>query len=277
VEKQKVPIQRGTVQETLLITVNARAEESQRKNPIIFDEKSIELVKRIDYDFSIFQQDWKTKVSIVVRTRIIDDLVQKFITKYPQCIVLNLGCGLCTRFFRVDNSQVRWFDLDLPDVIAFKRSLISETDRYRFIARSVLDDAWVADLKQLSGISNFARLPVLIIAEGVLYYLDADANAHLFSILGRNFPDAECVVEIANSQMVATCYKYASLGSMGLKFSWGIDDNAALEALHPTIRVVGEHLMYNRFRWRWKQYMLLHYVPAWKKALRIVVLRFDKS
>ena len=42
----------------------------------------------------------------------------------PQAAVVHLGCGLDTRFERVDNGQVEWFDLDIPDVMALRESLI---------------------------------------------------------------------------------------------------------------------------------------------------------
>jgi O-methyltransferase involved in polyketide biosynthesis len=31
-------------------------------------------------------------------------------------VVLQLGCGLDTRFWRVDNDRVTWYDLDMPPV-----------------------------------------------------------------------------------------------------------------------------------------------------------------
>ncbi|MEG3847795.1 hypothetical protein QT971_12285 [Microcoleus sp. herbarium19] len=36
-------------------------------------------------------------------------------------IIVEIGCGLNTRFERVDNGQVRWFDLDMPDSIAVRK------------------------------------------------------------------------------------------------------------------------------------------------------------
>ena len=43
---------------------------------------------------------------------------------------------------------MRFYDLDLPDVIEIKRRFFEETDRYHFIPSSVLDYDWMAPLLQ---------------------------------------------------------------------------------------------------------------------------------
>src|SRR6185437_1910941 len=44
---------------------------------------------------------------------------------------------------RVDNGQVHWFDLDLPDTIELRRSFFADTGRRRMVAASVLDEDWL--------------------------------------------------------------------------------------------------------------------------------------
>jgi O-methyltransferase involved in polyketide biosynthesis len=46
-------------------------------------------------------------------------------------VAVHIGCGLDTRFDRVDNGQVVWYDLDLPLVIGLRRKLIPETSLRR--------------------------------------------------------------------------------------------------------------------------------------------------
>jgi len=55
------------VSETLLITLYCRYLETQRPDAIIKDEKAIELVEKIDYDFSKFH-DWTVQYGVAVRT-----------------------------------------------------------------------------------------------------------------------------------------------------------------------------------------------------------------
>lgn len=58
---------------------------------------------------------------VVDRTFIFDDMVSKFIDNNPGAKILNLGCGFCTRYFRIGvDRDVTWIDADLGDVIAIK-------------------------------------------------------------------------------------------------------------------------------------------------------------
>ena len=66
----------------------------------------------------------------------------------PDGVVVNIGCGLDSRFSRIDNGRVRFYDLDLPEVIEIKRRFFEENDWYHLIASSVLDYDWMAPLLQ---------------------------------------------------------------------------------------------------------------------------------
>ncbi len=85
----------------------------------------------------------------------------EFLKSSPDGVVVNIGCGLDSRFSRIDNGRVRFYDLDLPDVIGIKRRFFEETDRYHLIPSSVLDYDWIAPLLQACDV------PFLFVAEGV--------------------------------------------------------------------------------------------------------------
>ena len=277
-EKETVMIQRGTVQETLLIPLFARAEESLRiQNPILIDQKSMDVIRQINYDFTKISKDWITLISVIVRTRILDDLTREYIQNNPDALILNLGCGLCTRFFRMDNGRVNWIDLDMPDVITFKRKLIPESDRYHFIPKSLTDPSWVEDFKNFYHSPTLSNQKILIIAEGLLYYLESSLVQQIFDQIKASFPHAEMFIEVATKKMVADCYKYSALDQMGQKFVWGLDNIYELEKLNSNMKVKKQYLYYNRFRSRWKHYMLLHFVPSMRKSLTIVHLIPNKN
>lgn len=42
---------------------------------------------------------------VVARTVVLDELVSDFIRKNPDCTVVNIACGLDTRFYRMDNGK----------------------------------------------------------------------------------------------------------------------------------------------------------------------------
>ena len=124
------------------------------------------------------------------------DKTQRFLQQNPKGKVINIGAGLDTRFTRVDNGELKWFDLDMPEVIKLREKFFSESDRVKFISKSVLDSSWVDDI----GISP--EEPVLIIAEGILMYLKEEDVKRVFSILAGSFPGAEMYFDVVHTYFV---------------------------------------------------------------------------
>jgi len=155
------------VAETLLIILYLRAMESQRPDALIKDEKAVELVTHMSYDFDRIRQiplSEGNKVVAVLRDREIDRYARDFLSRHPEAVVVHIGCGLDSRFERVAecNSQVEWYDLDLPDVIELHRKFIGdERDRYHLLGCSVFDSAW------MDTVSAHRQRPFLFLAEGV--------------------------------------------------------------------------------------------------------------
>jgi O-methyltransferase involved in polyketide biosynthesis len=118
----KHQVRLGAVQETLFITLAVRAAETQRKHPVLRDPKAVELLQSIDYDAAKYGRGAGGFVT-VLRTAIIDFWVREFLAAHPAATVVELGTGLNARFERVDNGQVHWFDLDLPDTIELRFGL----------------------------------------------------------------------------------------------------------------------------------------------------------
>ncbi len=84
------------------------------QNGIIYDPKSTEIIDKIESnvpekgEVSIWSQK-----GVAVRTEILDELTNAFLQKHPDCIVVNLGCGLDTRYYRLNNNKVQWYDLGM--------------------------------------------------------------------------------------------------------------------------------------------------------------------
>ena len=104
----------GGVAETMLQTLYARAKESKKPNHKIYDAKAIEIVEQMDYDFSAADKDAVMSGGVVARTIVLDRMVKDYIAKHPETTVVNIACGMDTRFYRVDNGKVSWYNIDLP-------------------------------------------------------------------------------------------------------------------------------------------------------------------
>src|ERR1700687_2462082 len=172
--EDKHQVRLGSVQETLFIPLAARARETQRKHPVLRAPRAGEMVRAIDYDVAKSGQGAGGFIT-VLRTAIIDFWVRSFLAAHPAATVVELGTGLNTRFERVDNRQVQWFDLDLPETLEFRRSFFADAGRRRMIAASALDEDWLPAVARSRG-------PYFFVADGVLVYLPED---QVMAMLGR--------------------------------------------------------------------------------------------
>jgi O-methyltransferase involved in polyketide biosynthesis len=83
-EKVK-PSLNGTA-ETMLQSFYARAQYSKKKHHKIYDAKAVEIVERIDYDFTSAGKDTTMSGGVIARTIVLDELVNKFIAENPDCL-----------------------------------------------------------------------------------------------------------------------------------------------------------------------------------------------
>jgi len=137
-------------QETLLITLYAKA---QPGNPLFFDQTAQDILNRVDYGFARLHVPYKTVVLVCQRAKKLDTLTRDFLAEHPNAVVLQLGCGLDSRFWRVDDGRVNWYDLDMPPVIELRRQFFTESERYHLIATSVTN----MDKYGMDGYSHIRR------------------------------------------------------------------------------------------------------------------------
>jgi O-methyltransferase involved in polyketide biosynthesis len=212
-DKQR--IQLGTVQQTLLITLSARAHETGKRRPLLRDPKAVEMIEAIDFDTAKYGGDAGGPV-VVLRTAVLDTWVEAFVRDHPHGTVVELGCGLNTRFERVDNGTVHWIDVDLPDTIELRRTFFEDTDRRRMIAASVLDDDWRQAVADSPG-------PHFFVAEGVLVYLPENDVLDTLRDIAARFPGALVAFDSYSRRSMAQQHKMADRRKMDARWSWSTD------------------------------------------------------
>lgn len=167
------------IPETLLWNVYHRALAARGTHPLLRDPKAIELVERIDYPFSRFGGDptgqWHS-----LRVLRFDTEIRRFIADHPRAVVVALGEGLETQFWRVDNGQIRWLSVDLPEAVALRRQLLPDEPRLRTLACSATDPRWMDEVDPGQG--------VLVSAQGLLMYLQPGDVDRLVRLAARRFP-----------------------------------------------------------------------------------------
>lgn len=229
----KQQIQLGTVQETLLITLWARATEASQPDPILVDNKSVEIVSQIDYDFAKLVQAKSSQVGVCLRGQTLDTWVKEFLNTHPDGIVVEIGAGLNTRFERVDNGRVQWFDLDLPDSMALRRQFFVDTDRQHSIAASVLDDTWIETVRQAT-----MDKAIMFVAEGVLMYLNEVQVKQLFVTLLDRFPGCLFAFDSMAPLMVKNQKSHDAMKLFEARFDWSIQDIHDLSEWNPQYQVL---------------------------------------
>jgi O-methyltransferase involved in polyketide biosynthesis len=228
--KEKVNL--GPIQETLLITLWARAIEASKRDPIIKDAKSVEISTQIDYDFSKLKNAKRTQVGVCLRSIAFDRWVRDFLRQNPQGTFVEIGAGLNTRFERVDNGQLRWFDLDLSDAIAMRKQFFQETDRRKFIAASVLDPSWIDAVKAIG------NEPVMFAAEGVLIYLTEPQVKQVFAMLAEHFPGALLAFDSLSTYRVKHQNQHDAIKHFEARFQWGIEDVSNIQLWNPLYKIL---------------------------------------
>ncbi len=225
-----VPVDLGEVEETSLITVWARAEETRKPHALFRDLRAVRIVESLDYDFDRFRGAWATQVGTCVRARAVDDRVARFIAAHPGATVVELGPGLDGRFDRLDDGRVQWIEVDLPDAMRLRRRFFPGGDRCEQLVGDLLDPgriepSWLEAVRALAG-----EGPILFVAEGVFPYFDAAQIRTVLGHIAGAFPGAVVGFDVMSSFMIRYQSWHDSLRHVKAEFQWGTDDLRELEA-----------------------------------------------
>ncbi|MCD4733431.1 class I SAM-dependent methyltransferase [bacterium] len=259
------------VPETLLITVYFRAKESLHKNGILKDSFSEDWVSRIEYDFEKFDDDRLSQLGTIIRTEILDEIVLQFMEENPNGIIVNLGVGLGTRFLRLDNGSINWFELDMPESIELREQFVQPTERYRFISKSAFDHSWIDDVSETVRGDNGK---ILIITEGTLMYFEEAKVKALFGEIKAHFPSAEVVTDTIAKLAVNNAKRHKTVAKLDAEFKWGVNKVKELDAWNFDIEVIKEYYFMSRHPKRWGILGWFRFIPFLKRMARFIHFKF---
>ncbi|MGX1810761.1 class I SAM-dependent methyltransferase [Nocardia sp. NPDC055321] len=210
----------GAIQETLLIPLYGRAQDARRRPSVLNDRRAIELVEAIDYDFTGFRGP--SLSGSVLRASIFDEYVRGFLREHPEGTVVDLGCGLSTRFDRLDNGRLRWFDLDVEDTMALRRRFFQDGDRYTMIAGSLFDTDWFERVTERGG-------PLFLLSEAVLLYFPAERVHAVLRQLATRFPSTPLAFDTGGQLMMKSQDRNPVFQAVTARMQWVCDDPATLQ------------------------------------------------
>ena len=235
---ERIAVDLGNVQKTMLLPLWGRAVESKKDQPLLVDQTAVRIIDAVDYDFSPLTRNLSdlTQMAWIMRSVCIDETIKIFLQKHPDGTIVNIGCGLDTTFDRIDNGLVKWYDLDLPDVIELRRQFIQETERRKFIVASFLDESW------LNGIDG--RECVLFIAAGVFYYFEENEVKSFLIRLADRFPGCEIIFDASSPYGIKTANRLVIKRS-GLDeksfLTWGLKNAEVLTTWDKRFRILSTH------------------------------------
>jgi O-methyltransferase involved in polyketide biosynthesis len=234
----------NTVSETALITLKSRVQEAEKDEPVIRDEVAQECLTKIrpllpiETQNRVLNRNLPATLTghIALRARKYDAYTKAFLAENQAGLVVSLGSGFDTRYWRVSDKAWNYIEVDLPEVIAAKNKVLGDRLTYRTIGCSVEE------------VRSIQSENILFLAEGLLMYLPPAEVEGLFNKLAETFSKSEIVFEVVNKKYTTGLGKKSvearmkrNLGSeAGASYEFGVREASEVETYGPGIEVVEE-------------------------------------
>ena len=214
----KIPITKGSVQETLLIPLYARKICSERFPLLYRDPAAAKVCRRLDYDFSELDRKTDTLAyefgALEGALRQLDMMweIRDYLKTHPNASIVCFGCGLDQDPRRCGTGVNRIYNLDFPDTIAAREELIGTDPREVNIAGDINDHRWMDRIDASKG--------AIFYAAGVIHYFKKEDVKRLICAMAQRFPGCrfvfDCVNELGFKMMMKLVLK-----------TWNMQDTAS--------------------------------------------------
>lgn len=146
-------------------------------------------------------QSQYTLLASAVRSANMDRFIRSFLKRRPDGVIVQLGCGLETTYYRCDNGRTRWYAVDLPHVIDYRKELLPQSERETYLAGDAFTENWIRQVR-----TDLPDAPILVTAGGLFHYFEEDKVISLFRML-RQFGEIEVVFDTVNKKGMAMMQK----------------------------------------------------------------------
>ena len=193
----------STVEDTLFVPMLGRIYASEHFPKVLLDQKALSLKSRLPKNLK--GQDTQTQYTLMasaVRSTNMDRYIRDFMKRNPTGVIVQLGCGLETTFYRNDNGRNVWYEVDLPAVIDYRRQLLGSPERDRCIAADAFGEDWIRQVRR-----DYPTEPILVTASGLFYYFERDTVVKLFRTL-KQYGNVEILFDTINAAGMKRMGKY---------------------------------------------------------------------
>ncbi len=276
---EKYVVKKGSVQETLIIPLYGRKVAMDMYPDLFSDKECKELLSKIEYSEDKLRKESKIKLKIggiLAATRQYDlvTVCKEYVSKYPSASVVNLGCGLDTSYYQIDNGSTRGYNVDFSDVIDIRNELLPAKNSEKNISSDITDYSWFEKIEYEK------EKGIVFFASGVFYYLKKEKVKKLISKLSEVFPGGKIVFDATNSKglkkMLKAWLSPSEMENVGLYFS--LDDEKEIYKWSENISKVIKKGYLTGYRKLDKRYgfftnMFLKYIDR-KNLAQIIEIEF---
>jgi O-methyltransferase involved in polyketide biosynthesis len=188
------------ISRTLFIPLVARIFVSKKFPEYFFDEKALSLEKYIPDDSIQKKSSEYSLMASAARYYNLDSMAQAFIKENGECNIVCLGVGFETAYYRLNEQQAAFYEIDLPDVIAARRTILGEQTNEILIAGNIFDMEWVKPIDR--------SISTLLIASGVFQYFKEETVIQFINNLKKVFSNAELIFDATNETGIKYTNKY---------------------------------------------------------------------
>lgn len=227
------------IEQTAFLTEYARAVDSRWARPILGDTLADEVVGKIDYEFEGLGVQTSVVCQTALRAKMLDDRVRAFVDEHSDAVVVDLGAGLDSGYYRVaPPPTVDWYSVDLSGIIAVRDATLPPAPQSHSVVASLADDGWTDGIP--------ADRPAMLIADGLFAFLDEPVIMGIFTHITKHFRSGQLAFNDYGrigwvSRLAVKLYPQKMFKDVGSQFAYpGFKDAHHPETWNPRLQLVEE-------------------------------------
>jgi O-methyltransferase involved in polyketide biosynthesis len=169
----------------------------------------------------------------------LDDRVRDFVARHPDAVVVDLGAGLDSGFYRVaPPPSVDWYSVDLPGITALREEVLPANPNSHTVPASLADEHWPDTIP--------ADRPTMLVADGLFAFLSEPVIIGIYCRITDHFGSGELAFKDYGgigwfSRLAVKLYPQKMFKDIGSQWDYpGFKDAHHPETWNPRMKLVEE-------------------------------------